>query len=170
MKLLQELVNSLIEAEHTELKKVSDVEAGDLIQPDDKDTKGDSEVDSEVDSDDVGSIVSRLGFEKSFKEMFAFGETRKVTVLTKSETLGGLDITYQYLINAKTGSWTLRACLKGQSDADMVEFTTGEDSDSLIRSLKKSPRISHQAAVDNLNPPADGSLDDDSEDFKGDAD
>lgn len=123
--------------------------------PDDSDSNTDTQSTQDSDTQDVGTIVAQQGFEKESREMFAFGKTRKVTVLTKTEPLGGLEVTYQYLINPKTGSWTLRACLKGQSDEDMVEFHKGEDPASLIDSLKKSQRITPEQAVNNLNPPAD---------------
>ena len=115
----------------------------------------DEEGGDEEDEEDVGSVVASQGFEKESKEMFAFGETRQVTVLTKTEQLGGLEVTYQYVINPKTGSWTLSACLAGQSAEDMIEFHKGEDSTSLIASLKQPEKITAQQAVDNLNPPAD---------------
>lgn len=124
-------------------------------EPEQKPEETSDEPSEEAPKEDVGTVVADQGFEKDSREMFAFGKTRKVTVLTKTEPLGGLEITYQYLINPKTGSWTLRACLKGQSDEDMVEFHKGEDPTSLIDSLKKSERITPEQAVNNLNPPAD---------------
>ncbi len=108
-----------------------------------------------VEGEDVGSVSKAEGFVKSKKDMFAFGATRPVTLLTKNERVGGMEITFQYVINPKTGAWSLRACLKGQSDEDMVEFSTGEDPSSLIKSLKKKKKVTPHQLVDNLNPPAD---------------
>jgi len=105
--------------------------------------------------EDVGSVSKAEGFVKSKKEMFAFGATRPVTLLTKNEKIGGMDITLQYVINPKTGAWSLRAALQGQSAEDMVEFETGEDPTSLIKNLKKKKKITPHQLVDNLNPPAD---------------
>jgi len=104
---------------------------------------------------DVGSVAERQGFKKSKKEMYAFGKTRPVTLLTKDAPLGGLDVTYQYVINPKTGAWILRACLKGQTDADMVQFAQGDDPSSLVKNLKKKTKITSHQAVEFLNPPAD---------------
>lgn len=109
----------------------------------------------EAASQDVGTVVAEEGYEKESKEMFAFGKTRKVTVLTKTEPLGGLEVTYQYLINPKTGAWTMRACLAGQTEEDMVEFHQGEDPTSLVTHLKKKDKLTPEQAVNNLNPPAD---------------
>src|SRR5271168_726273 len=111
--------------------------------------------DAPVEGEDVGSVSKAQGFAKSKKEMFAFGSTRPVTLLTKNEKIGGMDITLQYVINPKTGAWSLRACLQGQSAEDMVEFETGEDPTSLIKNLKKKKKITPHQLVDNLNPPAD---------------
>jgi hypothetical protein len=105
--------------------------------------------------EDVGSVSQAEGFKKSKKDMFAFGSTRPVTLLTKDEKIGGMDITLQYVINPKTGAWSLRACLQGQKPEDMVEFETGEDPSSLIKNLKKKKKITPHQLVDNLNPPAD---------------
>lgn len=120
----------------------------------DKDNSGVTDAD-EVPVEDVGSVSQEQGFAKSKKEMFAFGKTRPVTLLTKDEQLGGLEITLQYVINPATGAWKLRACLAGQSEEDMVEFDSGEDPSSLIKSLKKKNKITPHQAVDRLNPPAD---------------
>lgn len=109
----------------------------------------------EVDpTEDVGSVSKAQGFEKSKSEMYAFGKTRPVTLLTKDETLGGLNLTLQYVINPSTGAWKFRACLAGQSEEDMVEFDTGEDPSSLIKSLKKKTKITPHQAVEYLHPPA----------------
>lgn len=104
---------------------------------------------------DVGSVAERQGFKKTKKEMFAFGRTRPTTLLTKDAPLGGLDITYQYVINPKTGAWILRACMKGQTEADMVQFAQGDDPTSLVKNLKKKNKITAHQAVEFLNPPAD---------------
>jgi len=119
-------------------------------------TPDEDEVDAPpVEGEDVGSVSKAEGFVKSKTEMFADGATRPVTLLTKNERVGGMEITFQYVINPKTGSWRLRACLKGQSNEDMVEFSTGEDPTSLIKSLKKKKKVTPHQLVDNLNPPAD---------------
>jgi hypothetical protein len=107
------------------------------------------------DDTDVGSVAQKQGYVKSKKQMFAFGATRPVTLLTKNEKLGGLNLTLQYVINPKTGAWSLRACLQGQSNEDMVEFTTGEDPSSLVQNLKKKTKITPHQAVEFLHPPAD---------------
>ena len=114
--------------------------------------------DEEESGEDVGSVAEEEGFEKGTKEAYMAGKTRKVTTLTKNEELGGLDITLQYIINPQTGAWSLRACLAGQSEEDMVEFHTGEDPSSLIKSLKKKKKITPHQAVEYLNPPADKAL------------
>jgi hypothetical protein len=132
----------------------------DEVEQDDGEEEQD---DGEEDDEDVGTVVDREGYEKSKRDMYAFGKTRPVTILTKNETLGGLKLTIQYVINPSTGAWVLQACLAGQSQEDMVEFGTGEDSSSLVKSLKKKRKITAHQAVQYLNPPADGSLKKDDE-------
>jgi hypothetical protein len=136
-----------------------DTELDDADQrPTAKDDAEENEDEGTEDADqpqDVGSVAEREGFTKSKKEMYAFGATRPVTLLTKNQKIGGMDITLQYVINPKTGAWSLRACLAGQSDEDMVEFTTGEDPSSLAKNLQKKTKITPHQLVDNLNPPAD---------------
>jgi len=126
--------------------------------PEDSEDSEDSEDDEDTDEgpvegEDVGSVADLQGFEKSKKEMYAFGATRPVTLLTKQEREGGMDVTFQYVINPKTGGWKLQAKLANQNDSDYVEFTTGEDPSSLIKSLKKKKKVTPHQLVDNLNPP-----------------
>jgi hypothetical protein len=133
------------------------------VEDDSEVEQEDEQDDGEEDDEDVGTVVEREGYEKSKRDMYAFGKTRPVTILTKNETLGGLKLTIQYVINPSTGAWVLQACLAGQSQEDMVEFGTGEDSISLVKSLKKKRKITAHQAVQYLNPPADGSLKKDDE-------
>lgn len=136
-------------------------------EPDAADTPADDAEAGDDDAEDdtaepsnkgVGEVAEEQGFEKSQKDMFAFGKTRKVTLLTKNEDCGGLELTLQYVINPATGAWSFRACLAGQSEEDMVEFTTGEDPSSLVKHLEKKKKITAHQAVENLNPPADKDL------------
>lgn len=144
------------EEEDDEVSSEVDDESSDEDEDDDNSGVTDADdVSDEAPVEDVGSVAEAEGYVKSKKEMFAFGKTRPVTLLTKNESLGGLDLTYQYVINPKTGAWKLMACLEGQSDEDMVEFDAGEDPSSLIANLKKKRKITPHQAVDRLNPPAD---------------
>lgn len=159
MSLLRQILLLAEEAESKDKEpEESDKESDVAEQPEEKPEEDSNEEENVEDEDDIATIVEKQGYDKSSKEKFAFGETRKVTVLTKTEPLGGLDVTYQYIINPKTGSWVLSACLAGQSDEDMVEFHSGEDTDSLIASLKKPQKISQDQAIKNLKPPADPSI------------
>ena len=150
-------------AEDEELEDQAPTESDDAEENEDEGTdEGETDEDEdetgETEEEDVGSVSQAQGFKKSSKEMYAFGKTRKVTLLTKNEDLGGLKLTLQYVINPETGAWSLRACLAGQSEADMVEFDTGEDPTSLVKSLKKKRKITPHQAVEYLNPPADKGL------------
>lgn len=154
---LHELRN-LKEAEEQEddVPPADDTEDQDAVPAEDDTEDQDAEESSEPkEGEDVGSVADEEGFKKSKKEMYAFGKTRPVTLLTKNESLGGLKLTLQYVINPQTGAWSLRACLAGQGESDMVEFTTGEDPTSLINSLRKKKKITPHQAVEFLNPPAD---------------
>lgn len=113
------------------------------------------EPEKESEPQDVGSVSQTQGFKKSSSEMYAFGKTRKVTLLTKNDNLGGIKLTLQYVINPETGAWSFKACLAGQTEADMVEFDSGEDPSSLVKSLQKKRKITPHQAVEFLNPPAD---------------
>ena len=104
--------------------------------------------------EDVGTVSKKHGFAVSSETVDAFGKTRKVTLLTKDEDLGGLNLTLQYVFNPKTGAWKFRACLVGQTTEDMVDFTTGEDPSSLIKHLRKKNKITAHAAAEYLHPPA----------------
>lgn len=147
-------LRSLREADEPEddVLPVDDTENQDAVPEDDE---GSEESSEPKEGEDVGSVADEEGFKKSKKEMYAFGKTRPVTLLTKNESLGGLKLTLQYVINPQTGAWSLRACLAGQGESDMVEFTTGEDPSSLINSLRKKKKITPHQAVEFLNPPAD---------------
>jgi hypothetical protein len=124
------------------------------VPADDAPVQDEVPVEDETPTKDVGSVAKEEGFKKGTDMMFAFGKTRKVTTLTKDETLDGLKLTLQYVINPETGSWSFRACLKGQTEEDMVEFATGEDPSSLIAHLEKKKKITATAAVEYLRPPA----------------
>jgi len=143
----------------TKLKQLKEADETDVDAPEAKDDELEADKNAAEATpspqEDVGSVSQAEGFKKSKKEMFAFGATRPVTLLTKDEKIGGMDITLQYVINPKTGAWSLRAALQGQSAEDMVEFETGEDPTSLIKNLKKKKKITPHQLVDNLNPPAD---------------
>lgn len=157
LKKLQEATDSDGKEVDKDVPPAEDTELADQ-KPTEKDDAEENEDEGTEDADqpqDVGSVASREGFTKTKKEMYAFGATRPVTLLTKNQKIGGMDITLQYVINPKTGAWSLRACLAGQSDEDMVEFTTGEDPSSLAKNLQKKTKITPHQLVDNLNPPAD---------------
>lgn len=115
-------------------------------------------LDNEEEDVNVGDVAKEEGFEKSSTSLYVFGKTRTVTVLTKNQTLDGLELTLQYVINPATGAWLLNACLAGQSQEDMVEFAKGEDPTSLVKSLRKKTKITAHQAVQFLNPPADSNL------------
>lgn len=115
----------------------------------------------EEQAEDVGSVAKREGYEKSKKEIFAFGKTRPATLLTKNVRVGGLDVTEQYVINPKTGEWSFRVALEGQSEASMKEHTTGKDPSSLAKHLQKKNKVTAHWLADNLDPPADANIQDD---------
>jgi hypothetical protein len=154
--------------EAEEKEPTPDQEDTELPPEDQKPTPTETEDENEdegTESDDepqegVGEVAEQNGFVKSQKKMYAFGKTRQVTLLTKNEELGGLELTYQYIINPETGAWSFRACIAGQSEEDMVEFRTGEDSSSLVKHLKKEKKLTAHQAVEYLNPPADIQLKD----------
>lgn len=155
----EELETEKPDAEEEQVEDEAEDNADDNSQ---SDAEEEDESDEE-EEEDVGTVAEREGYQKSKKDMYAFGKTRPVTILTKNETLGGLKLTIQYVINPSTGAWVLQACLAGQSQEDMVEFGTGEDPSSLVKSLKKKRKITAHQAVQYLNPPADGSLNKDDE-------
>jgi hypothetical protein len=171
---LMDIFNQLLEDDEKAASKTPPAEDADLKdqQPDAKEVEDENEDEGAApsqeddDDEDVGSVAKRQGFEKSKKSMYAFGKTRPVTLLTKTEKVGGLDVTFQYAINPKTGAWSLRACLAGQDDEDMVEHSTGEDPTSLIESLKKSKKITPHWLADNLEPSTGKSVSDNDADSK----
>ncbi len=139
-------------------KPAAEEPPADDVETDEVDTDTD---DSEEQSEDVGTVAEREGYEKSKKEIFAFGKTRPATLLTKNEKIGGLDVTQQYVINPKTGEWSFRVALQGQSEASMKEHTTGKDPTSLAKHLQKKNKVTAHWLADNLDPPADQSIQDD---------
>lgn len=151
------------EAEEIDTNKdEAEDEVEDEVEAEDEDEDEDEdEAEDEDEELDVGAVADEEGFEKSQRDLYAFGKTRKVTLLTKNEPLGGLELTLQYVINPSTGAWMLQACLAGQSQEDMVEFAKGEDPQSLAKHLKKKKKITPHQAVQYLNPPADSVLDKD---------
>jgi hypothetical protein len=170
MKLLQELL--LIDGLNNLLVSEADEEEVPVEEvPSKENTPEEADPEEEVsdeetadeEPEDVGSVADAEGFEKSKDERYLDGKSRPVTLLTKDEELDGIDVTLQYVINPKTGSWSFRACVAGQSEEDMVEFDTGEDPSSLMKHLKKKKKISAHQAVEYLNPPANGKLEADAE-------
>jgi hypothetical protein len=105
--------------------------------------------------ENVGDVAKELGWAKTQDTLNAFGKTRKVTLLTKDGSVGGIDVTQQYVINPETGAWKFQACCAGGTEVDMVEFATGEDPSSLVTHLRKAKKITPHQAVEYLNPPVD---------------
>jgi hypothetical protein len=118
----------------------------DDVPPEDKDQAG-PEIPAVKDETQIGPVVQKLGFKKTQTRMFAFGAMRQVTVLSKNEKIGNLNITLQYVINPATGAWTLSASLAGQPIEKMIQFENGEDPESLLQNLKKKTKITPREAL-----------------------
>lgn len=134
-------IKELLEAQEDETK-----EEVPEVQPDEEvpDEDEDAEDEEFSDDDDIGSVSVRQGYEKEKTEMFMFGATRPVTILSKTEDIDGKSLETQYVINPKTGAWVYKV---GLSQDDMIEIKNGEDPSSLLRHLKRKSKISsHQVS------------------------
>ena len=144
-------------AEDDELANQTPTPEDDETENKDEGTESDKE-DKDPKDENVGDVANELEYVKTKKRMYAFGQQRDVTILTKNEIQAGYKLTLQYIINPKTGGWSLRACYAGQSESDMAEVATGEDPTSLIKSLRKKRKITPSAIEEYLNKPADAHL------------
>lgn len=102
----------------------------------------------EESGDDVGSVADEQGFAKSREKITVSGKRKIITTLTKMDTIGGIEVEFEYVVNPDTGSWLFKAGIPGKAK---VEFKTGEDSSSLIKHLKKKKKITAHQAVENLS-------------------
>jgi hypothetical protein len=167
-KILKTLIEKDIPVEDTELKNQNPTPEDDATENKDEGTDTNSQDTSDEDDkddtpnedkpDDVGSIAKSEGYNISQKDMYAFGKNRKVTLLTKNEKLGSLELTYQYVINPITGAWSFRISLKNQSMGDMVEFSSGESPESLMKHLKRKNKVTVNQVVNYLKLPADADI------------
>jgi hypothetical protein len=102
----------------------------------------------EEDHVDPAVIADEQGFAKSHEKINVSGKRKTVTTLTKIDTVGGIEVEMEYIINPETGAWVFKAGIPGHAK---VEFKTGEDSSSLVRHLKKKKKITAHQAVENLS-------------------
>ena len=136
-------IRELLETQEDELPEVEPGNEPDDIPVDDEPEEDieDEEID---DDDDIGSVSVRQGYDKEKTEMFMFGATRPVTILSKTEDIDNKSIETQYIINPKTGAWVYKV---GLSKEDMIEIKNGEDPSSLLHHLKRKTKISpHQVS------------------------
>jgi hypothetical protein len=104
--------------------------------------------DTDYTDNDVSDVALEQGFKKEKTHTKVGDKSKKITLLTKDEKFGSIELNLQYVINPETGAWSFRAAPVGRNHH--IEMAAGEDTSTLIKHLNRKTKLKPNQIVDYI--------------------